>query len=84
MGASCSIKAGMKYGIRSLEDHHVTEKDDKVDDQDHDQDPTQHGDIEARIRLEGPSRFTSMYSQQGRKGTNQDAMTVWEVYNVLI
>lgn len=32
-----------------------------------------------RVRFEGSSRFTSMFSQQGRKGINQDAMTVWEV-----
>ncbi|KAF5471483.1 hypothetical protein F2P56_008271 [Juglans regia] len=30
------------------------------------------------IRLKGSSSFTSMYTQQGRKGINQDAMTVWE------
>ncbi|KAF5476344.1 hypothetical protein F2P56_008071 [Juglans regia] len=76
MGAGCSIKAG-RYGRSNMEDHHhVDEKGDKlhVEDQAH----AQHGDIGARIRLEGPSRFTSMYSQQGRKGINQDSMTVWE------
>ncbi|GFY82432.1 protein phosphatase 2C family protein [Actinidia rufa] len=34
-----------------------------------------------RVRFEGSSRFISMYTQQGRKGTNQDAMTVWENFN---
>ncbi|KAF7142674.1 hypothetical protein RHSIM_Rhsim05G0226300 [Rhododendron simsii] len=34
-----------------------------------------------RVRFEGSSRFTSMFSQQGRKGINQDAMTVWENFN---
>lgn len=33
----------------------------------------------ARVRLRGPSRYTSMYCQQGSKGINQDALTVWEV-----
>lgn len=33
----------------------------------------------ALVRLRGSSRFASMYSQQGQKGVNQDAMTVWEV-----
>ncbi|XP_028767541.1 probable protein phosphatase 2C 65 [Neltuma alba] len=33
---------------------------------------------EGRVRLRGHSRLVSMYSQQGRKGVNQDAMTVWE------
>lgn len=32
-----------------------------------------------RIRLKGSSKFVSMYSQQGKKGVNQDSMTVWEV-----
>nr|GLL36832.1 probable protein phosphatase 2C 65 [Ipomoea trifida]GMD40030.1 probable protein phosphatase 2C 65 [Ipomoea batatas]GMD43300.1 probable protein phosphatase 2C 65 [Ipomoea batatas]GMD62774.1 probable protein phosphatase 2C 65 [Ipomoea batatas]GME08817.1 probable protein phosphatase 2C 65 [Ipomoea batatas] len=36
------------------------------------------GDCGARIRVHGSSRFVSMYSQQGKKGVNQDAMTVWE------
>lgn len=36
------------------------------------------GDYGARIRLHGSSIFTSMYSKQGRKGINQDSMTVWE------
>ena len=39
----------------------------------------QYGDFGARIRLQGCSDFTSMYTQQGRKGINQDAMTVWQV-----
>ena len=37
------------------------------------------GDYGARVRLYGASKYTSMYTQQGRKVTNQDAMTVWEV-----
>lgn len=37
------------------------------------------GDYGAVVRLQGSSKFMSMYSQQGRKGVNQDAMTVWEV-----
>ncbi|XP_060174523.1 probable protein phosphatase 2C 65 [Lycium barbarum] len=36
------------------------------------------GDFGANIRLHGYSKFVSMYSQQGKKGINQDAMTVWE------
>ncbi|KAM7265532.1 hypothetical protein ACFE04_003215 [Oxalis oulophora] len=30
------------------------------------------------VRVHGNSEDTSMYIQQGRKGVNQDAMTVWE------
>lgn len=33
----------------------------------------------ATVRLRGSSMRTSMFSQQGKKGVNQDAMTVWEV-----
>ncbi|KAA8517717.1 hypothetical protein F0562_015191 [Nyssa sinensis] len=29
-------------------------------------------------RSQGSSKFVSMFTQQGRKGINQDAMTVWE------
>ncbi|XP_024974729.1 probable protein phosphatase 2C 65 [Cynara cardunculus var. scolymus] len=36
------------------------------------------GDCGARVRLRGSTKLSSMYSQQGRKGINQDAMTVWE------
>ncbi|MQM07762.1 hypothetical protein Taro_040602, partial [Colocasia esculenta] len=31
-----------------------------------------------RVRLEGSCGFASMHTQQGRKGVNQDAMTLWE------
>ncbi|KAK1312357.1 putative protein phosphatase 2C 73 [Acorus calamus] len=32
----------------------------------------------ARVRLLGACAFASMFTQQGRKGVNQDAMTIWE------
>ncbi|XP_031128605.1 probable protein phosphatase 2C 65 [Ipomoea triloba] len=32
----------------------------------------------ANVRLHGSSKYVSMFSQQGKKGINQDAMTVWE------
>ncbi|KAK7339982.1 hypothetical protein VNO77_20672 [Canavalia gladiata] len=34
----------------------------------------------ALVRFTGSSRFISMYTQQGKKGVNQDSMTVWEDY----
>ncbi|KAI4342872.1 hypothetical protein MLD38_027438 [Melastoma candidum] len=34
--------------------------------------------IPGRLFLNGASEFTSLYSQQGKKGINQDAMIVWE------
>ncbi|GAB2229542.1 hypothetical protein Droror1_Dr00013788 [Drosera rotundifolia] len=36
------------------------------------------GDYGASVRLQGSSTFVAMATQQGRKGINQDAMTVWE------
>ncbi|CAA0835873.1 Probable protein phosphatase 2C 65 [Striga hermonthica] len=38
------------------------------------------GDKGALIRLQGSSKYVSMFSQQGKKGLNQDAMTVWESF----
>lgn len=34
--------------------------------------------IHDRIFLNGSSEFASLFTQQGKKGTNQDAMVVWE------
>ncbi|XP_020262144.1 probable protein phosphatase 2C 73 [Asparagus officinalis] len=36
------------------------------------------GEGGARVRLRGSSSCSSMFSQQGWKGVNQDAMTIWE------
>lgn len=35
--------------------------------------------IPGRMFLNGSSEVASLFSQQGKKGTNQDAMIVWEV-----
>jgi hypothetical protein len=43
------------------------------------EDEMRYGDSGARIRLKGSSSHTSMHTQQGKKGINQDAMTIWEV-----
>ncbi|KAE8099099.1 hypothetical protein FH972_017107 [Carpinus fangiana] len=74
MGVCCS-KDGM-YRESSMEED-VDEREDEADEED----DIRHGDGGARIRLQGPSRFTSMYTQQGRKGINQDSMTVWEGFS---
>ncbi|KAJ8647673.1 hypothetical protein MRB53_000696 [Persea americana] len=39
------------------------------------------GDRGAHRRLHGSCRFASMHTQQGKKGINQDAMTIWEDFN---
>lgn len=35
--------------------------------------------IPGRLYLNGSSEVASLFTQQGKKGTNQDAMIVWEV-----
>ncbi|KAI4356087.1 hypothetical protein L6164_000135 [Bauhinia variegata] len=53
--------------------------DSEMDDNERQEDnAVSYGEFGARIRLRGSSRLVSMYSQQGKKGVNQDAMTVWE------
>ncbi|KAI4321763.1 hypothetical protein MLD38_035109 [Melastoma candidum] len=35
--------------------------------------------VAGRMFMNGASNVASLYTQQGKKGTNQDAMVVWEV-----
>ncbi|XP_052207835.1 probable protein phosphatase 2C 66 isoform X3 [Diospyros lotus] len=39
--------------------------------------------IPGRLFASGSSKIASLYTQQGKKGTNQDAMIVWEVRDCL-
>ena len=39
--------------------------------------------LPGRLYLNGASEVACLYSQQGKKGTNQDAMLVWEVLHLL-
>jgi len=39
--------------------------------------------IPGRLFLNGSSDIASLFTQQGKKGTNQDAMIVWEVSSFL-
>lgn len=41
-------------------------------------------EVPGRMCLNGSSRVASLFTQQGRKGTNQDAMVVWEVCSFLV
>ncbi|EPS62214.1 hypothetical protein M569_12579, partial [Genlisea aurea] len=45
------------------------------------EDVVMRGPSGARIRLQGSSKYISMFTQQGKKGINQDAMTVWENFS---
>ena len=38
--------------------------------------------VPGRLFLNGSSEVASLFTQQGKKGTNQDAMIVWEVCSV--
>ncbi|KAH9673200.1 putative protein phosphatase 2C 65 [Citrus sinensis] len=76
MGGCCSIE--VKYGS-VYEEEEMERKDNynnkKIGGED---DFVRVGDNGASVRLQGSSKNISMFTQQGRKGINQDAMTVWE------
>ena len=40
--------------------------------------------VPGRMCLNGSSHIASLFTKQGRKGVNQDAMIVWEVYLMYI
>lgn len=40
--------------------------------------------IPNRVFMNGKSRTSCIFTQQGRKGVNQDAMIVWEVSAILV
>ncbi|MED6199768.1 hypothetical protein PIB30_079007 [Stylosanthes scabra] len=74
MGGCCSHELGGLQGrieISELEDEHELE---------FGSNDIEYGYGGEIIRLKGCSRFVTMYSQQGKKGVNQDSMTVWEDY----
>lgn len=75
MGACCTKDGGCTGSMGDLVEWKEDEAGEEID--------IRRGDDGDLIRLKGPSSFTSMYSQQGRKGINQDAMTVWEVTLIL-
>ncbi|KAL3830232.1 hypothetical protein ACJIZ3_019034 [Penstemon smallii] len=74
MGACCSCQRGGRF-----ESFFVDEEEQKINIED--EDIVLRGDSGARIRLQGSSKYVSMYTQQGKKGVNQDAMTVWESFS---
>ncbi|XP_068634466.1 probable protein phosphatase 2C 73 [Aristolochia californica] len=69
MGACCSKEAGLDGSGKEEEEEKYEEDEGRV------------GEGGARVRLKGSYPFASMYTQQGRKGINQDAMTIWEDFN---
>ncbi|KAL7136136.1 hypothetical protein ABFS83_10G009100 [Erythranthe nasuta] len=83
MGACCSCHRGGRfdsYLVEQERDHH-TGGGGGGGEREENGDIVLRGDAGARIRLTGSSKYISMFSQQGRKGVNQDAMTVWENFS---
>lgn len=79
MGACCSCHRGGPVRRHYAEEYEEERRASSFDDGN----LVLRGDAGARVRLQGSSKYVSMYSQQGKKGVNQDAMTVWEVRNLL-
>ncbi|KAI3473113.1 hypothetical protein Pfo_030405 [Paulownia fortunei] len=74
MGACCSCHRGGRLGGYLVEGE---DEEREVGDED----IILRGDAGARVRLQGSSKYVSMFTQQGKKGVNQDAMTVWESFS---
>ncbi|XP_072974759.1 probable protein phosphatase 2C 73 [Typha angustifolia] len=75
MGGCCGkqeVGEGLPWEVQDDEDFFAAEEEKE------DKDGALVGDASARVRLKGSCLFASMYSQQGWKGVNQDAMTIWE------
>ncbi|XP_059642463.1 probable protein phosphatase 2C 65 [Cornus florida] len=72
MGACCS------KGDRTFDGFILNGEDDFKESDVGNEDRIPNGDFDARVRLQGSCKDLSMFTQQGRKGINQDAMTVWE------
>ncbi|XP_050215263.1 probable protein phosphatase 2C 65 [Mercurialis annua] len=78
MGTCCSKEPNFGEVVGVVED--VVEEKEYYYEGGEDDDYVGIGDFGAKMRLHGASKFISMYSQQGKKGVNQDAMTVWEEF----
>jgi len=70
MGQCCSFHVE-SYHVENREEEREVEHEDLIF----------RGHAGAHVRLQGSSKFVSMYTQQGKKGANQDAMTVWENFS---
>ncbi|KAK7294778.1 hypothetical protein RJT34_17674 [Clitoria ternatea] len=72
MGGCCSHEVSIRGKVES-------EVDEGEYEYDYENDLTYERDG-ALVRLRGSSMVSSMFTQQGKKGVNQDAMTIWEDY----
>lgn len=73
MGACCT--KDYMYG----RGYTTCDKDERDSNGGDDGEEVRQGEDGATVRIRGSSAFSSMFTQRGRKGINQDAMTVWEV-----
>ncbi|KAK6125994.1 hypothetical protein DH2020_040302 [Rehmannia glutinosa] len=76
MGACCSCHRGGNF-----QGNFFVEEDQSQEREVEDENIILRGDKGALVRLQGSSKYVSMFTQQGRKGINQDAMTVWENFS---
>ncbi|XP_004492511.1 probable protein phosphatase 2C 65 [Cicer arietinum] len=74
MGGCCSHEVSVRGRVESEVD------DGEYDDNENNIEDVTYQNDGAMVRLRGSSKYVSMYTQQGRKGINQDSMTVWEDY----
>ncbi|KAL9253697.1 putative protein phosphatase 2C 65 [Drosera capensis] len=75
MGTCCSKEAigGFRDGEVDVYEHEGDHRHHR-----HHEHQVRRGDYGASVRLQGSSTFVAMATQQGKKGINQDGMTVWE------
>ncbi|PKU67486.1 putative protein phosphatase 2C 18 [Dendrobium catenatum] len=73
---SLGSRKGKRVGRRQSSSRHSLLESNRVDDQLH--------RIPGRMCLNGESNIASLFSQQGKKGINQDAMIVWEISYELV
>ncbi|KAK9159211.1 hypothetical protein Scep_005785 [Stephania cephalantha] len=78
MGGCCSVDKMFERSMRREDDDEDEVEEEEEEEEYVDDGHTCEGDYGARVRLKGCSKLVSMFTQQGRKGVNQDAMTVWE------
>lgn len=76
MGGCCSHDVSVRGKVESEgDDGEFDYEDDKSNDH------VTYQNDGSMVKLRGFSKAVSMYTQQGKKGINQDSMTVWEVIN---
>ncbi|CAK8542035.1 unnamed protein product [Lathyrus sativus] len=75
MGGCCSHEISTRGKVESEVDEGEYDYDDE-----NSNDHVTYQNDGSMVRFGGFSRVVSMYTQQGKKGINQDSMTVWEDY----